>query len=151
MTTALHAYLESADPIDAETAIALLDIELEEARAVEPPLPVDPPPGTRLILASENLFEHWGTRTEDGRRLTVEWGEPRPEGWYEPVLTAHADDTLVPIPTAPPALDDLERIMVAAIRHRWTLHGVSAAMKRADIEWLLSRLARLSGEQGTER
>lgn len=48
-----------------------------------------PPPGSRLILASENLLEYWGTRTEDGSRITVEWGEPDENGWYAPVFTKH--------------------------------------------------------------
>jgi hypothetical protein len=52
------------------------------------------PPHTRLILASDNLLDQWGTRTERGERITVEWGEEQPEGWYEPVFTVHSDDTL---------------------------------------------------------
>ncbi len=48
-----------------------------------------PPPGTRLILAHENLLDEWGTRTEDGRRITVEWGEPDEHGWYTPTFRKH--------------------------------------------------------------
>lgn len=49
------------------------------------------PSHTRLILASENILEQWGTRTEDGRRITVEWGDRQPGGWYEPIFTVHED------------------------------------------------------------
>jgi hypothetical protein len=50
-----------------------------------------PPPHTRLILASEDILEHWGTRTEDGRRIIVQWGEQKPEGWYEPIFRTEDD------------------------------------------------------------
>lgn len=43
----------------------------------------------RLILASEDLLDTWGSRTNDGRRITVEWGDPSPEGWYVPAFTVH--------------------------------------------------------------
>lgn len=49
------------------------------------------PPGTRLILAAEDILETWGTRTEDGRRLTATWGRRHPEGWYEPTFTKTDD------------------------------------------------------------
>lgn len=55
-----------------------------------PELPI----GTRLILASENLLDQFGTRTERGEKITAEWGERTPQGWYEPVFTVHYDDTL---------------------------------------------------------
>lgn len=61
-----------------------------------------PPHGTRLVVVSENLLEHFGTRTEDGRRLTAEWGEPSPEGWYTPTFTAHD----------PPLIADLRGLAV---------------------------------------
>ena len=53
-----------------------------------------PPPGTRLILASENLLELFGARTDSGARLTAEWGEPDENGWYRPVFTATDDGWL---------------------------------------------------------
>jgi hypothetical protein len=53
------------------------------------------PPGTRLILASENLFEQFGTRTDDGRKITAEWGEPTTEGWYSPTFTVTDDGYLL--------------------------------------------------------
>jgi len=55
---------------------------------------IETPPGTRLILASENLLEQFGTRTERGERITAEWGDPSPQGWYEPRFTAHTDDRI---------------------------------------------------------
>ena len=55
---------------------------------------LEPPPHTRLILASEDLLEQFGTRTENGSRITAEWGEQKPEGWYEPTFTRHADDDI---------------------------------------------------------
>lgn len=48
---------------------------------------ISPPPGTRLILASEDLFDLFGTRTEDGAQLSYEWGEPDANGWYMPTFT----------------------------------------------------------------
>ena len=50
-----------------------------------------PPEGTRLILASDELLDRWGTRTASGAAITAEWGEPTPEGWYEPVFTTTDD------------------------------------------------------------
>jgi hypothetical protein len=49
-------------------------------------------PRTRLVRVAPELFDTpFGTRTDDGRRLTVEWGEPDEFGVYEPVFTAHAE------------------------------------------------------------
>jgi hypothetical protein len=55
---------------------------------------IDTPPHTRLILAAEDLLGMFGTRTDDGRKLTAEWGEPSPEGWYEPTFTANGPPEL---------------------------------------------------------
>ncbi len=52
------------------------------------------PVGTRLILASENLLDEWGTRTEDGYRITAKWGEPDENGWYAPTFTIDYNDRL---------------------------------------------------------
>lgn len=52
---------------------------------------------SRLIRASEELIPQWGTRTNDGRRITAEWGEPDAEGIYEPIFTV-TDDGMVIIP-----------------------------------------------------
>ena len=51
--------------------------------------------GRRLILASEDLLEQFGTRTADGRAITAEWGAVTPEGWYEPVFTTTDDGTVL--------------------------------------------------------
>ena len=69
----------------------------------------EPPPGTRLILASENLLDSWGTRTDDGALITAEWGEPYPEGWYEPTFTIMDDDWLDDI-RAEAAAQERERL-----------------------------------------
>ena len=53
-----------------------------------------PPPGTRLILASENLLELFGARTDYGDLITSEWGEPDENGWYRPTFTATDDGWL---------------------------------------------------------
>lgn len=53
------------------------------------------PEGTRLVLASEEFLEQLGTRTERGDKITAEWGEQQPKGWYEPIFTVHEDDNLV--------------------------------------------------------
>lgn len=55
----------------------------------------EPTERTRLILVSEDILESWVTRTEDGRRITAEWGEQKPEGWYEPTFTATDDGMTV--------------------------------------------------------
>lgn len=91
-----------------------------------------PPPHTRLILTSENLLDQWGTRTERGERITVEWGEQRPEGWYEPVFTVNSDDTLATLVASAKAwadadspdwaaADDALRLAVAALMERVTV------------------------------
>lgn len=59
------------------------------------------PSRTRLILASENFLDVWGTRTERGEKITAEWGEPTEHGWYEPTFTVHTEDRL----SEPGALD----------------------------------------------
>lgn len=45
------------------------------------------PPGTRLVLMTETLMDALATFTEDGRRITFEWGEPDEHGWYAPTFT----------------------------------------------------------------
>ena len=49
------------------------------------------PEGTRAVLFAEGLMERMFTRTEDGRRLTIEWGEPDEDGFYTPRFTASED------------------------------------------------------------
>jgi hypothetical protein len=55
---------------------------------------ISPPAGTRLILASENLLDTWGSRTEDGYAIRVEWGKPDKNGWYTPTFTIDYTDRL---------------------------------------------------------
>jgi hypothetical protein len=50
--------------------------------------------GARLVRVGEGILERWGTRTEDGDLLTVEWGEPDEYGVYTPTFTRHGDDNL---------------------------------------------------------
>ncbi len=45
----------------------------------------------RLVRCSINLLDTWGTRTERGERISVEWGEPDRDGIYEPVFTVHSE------------------------------------------------------------
>jgi hypothetical protein len=91
------------------------------------------PPGTRLLLASEDLLSQFGTRTADGRRLSFEWGEPSPEGWYEPVITATDDGyEIVPVglrETAEAFLHHIEddRKCDALCRHANVLRAALAA------------------------
>jgi hypothetical protein len=63
---------------------------IEEAEACISGLP----PGTRLILASENLLDTWGARTDQGYAIRVEWGEPNKNGWYTPTFTIDYNDRL---------------------------------------------------------
>lgn len=54
---------------------------------------------TRLVRVSADLLDALGARTEDGRRLTAEWGDPigntanltHDEPIYEPTITATDD------------------------------------------------------------
>ena len=100
----VHADLRAAlatppEPLDVERRWDAIVARLTEDRGIEATAtPPAPPPHTRLILASENLLDIWGTRTERGERITVEWGEQKPEGWYEPVFTVHSDDVLATHP-----------------------------------------------------
>jgi hypothetical protein len=61
-----------------------------QARAIERKCQ-QPPAGTRLILASEDLFVLFGTRDAAGNRLSYEWGEPDEHGWYTPTVATHVD------------------------------------------------------------
>jgi hypothetical protein len=42
------------------------------------------------------LMEEWASRDADGYLLTWDWGKPDSEGIYEPTITVHYDDQLVP-------------------------------------------------------
>jgi hypothetical protein len=52
---------------------------------------------TMLVLMSREFLDGslWGLRTADGRKITVEFGEPVQENgyqFYEPVFTTHEDE-----------------------------------------------------------
>jgi hypothetical protein len=48
--------------------------------------------GTRKVLMTPEFMERFFSRTEDGRRVSIDWGEPDDEGCYVPTLTATEDD-----------------------------------------------------------
>lgn len=50
-----------------------------------------PPEGRVLILATRDVLDTFGTRTMDGRLMTMDLGEPDEHGWYAPTFTAHDD------------------------------------------------------------
>lgn len=58
--------------------------------------PDDLPTGTRLILVSADLFDMWTLRGPSCERVTVDWGERTPEGWYEPTFTIHMATVEIP-------------------------------------------------------
>ena len=89
----------------------------------EPSLNLAPPPGIKLILASEDLLAEWGTRTERGERITAEWGEPDEHGWYTPMFTVHADDRMG-------ALDAAWAAVEAALPEGWTVYGLQDPLAR---------------------
>ncbi len=73
-----------------------------------------PPPGTRLVLATEILMDALASFTEDGRRITFEWGEPDEHGWYAPTFTAAV------LAATPPPLDANDwRELFAQIGQKW--------------------------------
>jgi len=41
---------------------------------------------SRNVRVSPQLMAQWATRTDDGRTITVEWGNPGPDGFYEPTF-----------------------------------------------------------------
>lgn len=81
-----------------------LDAEIERALAA-PAGSAGPPPGTRLVLVTEDADTLFFVRDDRGNRLTFEWGEPDAHGWYAPTITAHYDDVLPAAPAAGPAID----------------------------------------------
>ena len=94
----------------------------------EPSLNLAPPPGIKLILASEDLLAEWGTRTERGERITAEWGEPDEHGWYTPMFTVHADDRIGALDaawaTVKAALPEGWKIVMWWHKGRTTMHAV---------------------------
>jgi hypothetical protein len=53
----------------------------------------EPAQGNRLIEVSPEVIDQWTSRTDDGRRVTVAWGEPD-GGVYTPTFTVHEDGRL---------------------------------------------------------
>lgn len=104
--------------------------------------------GMRLILASIELLDMLGTRTERGERITAEWGEPTPECWYEPTFTVHTDDSLG---AALSAAEDREKELRAALTDAAT-HIISIGLPpgaetwRPEYDALLAQLDAALGE-----
>lgn len=71
-------------------------------------VPLVVPEGCRLILASEDLLRDFGTRTERGNRVTADWGEPSPEGWYTPLFHETEDPGYMSYAHQMVALDVIE-------------------------------------------
>jgi hypothetical protein len=103
-----------------------------------------PPEGTRLILATTDVLPEWGTRTDDGRRLTAEWGEPDANGWYSPTFTASGEPEIA---TLRAALDGLAKAAALPRNTRAdrgggvTLKGEWIAVPKADFDVLRAALA----------
>jgi len=49
---------------------------------------------TRLVRVSPEVMAGWATRTDDGYRLRVDWGEADADGFYSPTLTIDYHDDL---------------------------------------------------------
>jgi hypothetical protein len=97
------------------------------AAAVRAALPAgwrrdDPPEGTRLILAATDLITTFGTRTDDGRVLIAEWGEPDASGCYTPTFTASG-----------PAVITEQAATIATLRA--VLDGLVTVLDDEQIEW----------------
>jgi hypothetical protein len=41
------------------------------------------------------VWEMMAFRTDEGYRVTVDWGEPDEEGFHNPTFTMHSDDRLI--------------------------------------------------------
>jgi hypothetical protein len=81
--------------LDVAARLAPLVIESGYLAALAADPAPKPPPGTRLVVASENLLDDFGTRDNEGRALTFEWGEPDEHGWYTPTFTSHEDSAFI--------------------------------------------------------
>lgn len=100
-----------------------------------PRLVVEPPPGARLILASEDLLERIGTRSNDGYRITGEWGDQRPEGWYEPTFVIHYDQPFPGHELAGHRTDEPHGCLAMDCRG---LGGEVAELRAALLRWTLA-------------
>ena len=52
-------------------------------------------PQDRYRYVRVDLLSTWGTRTNDGARLTAEWGKPDADGIYEPMFTRHDEGAVL--------------------------------------------------------
>jgi hypothetical protein len=66
---------------------------------------------TRPVLVDLAVLEDMQLRTDDGRRIEIEWGNPNAQGIYEPTLTTHADDGLILVRRS--VLDNLQAVVAA--------------------------------------
>jgi hypothetical protein len=98
-------------------------------------------PTTRLIQASSNLLDYFGTRTASGKLLTAEWGEPighcpdSDEYIYEPIFTEHDDGKWL--------TDDETNATDAAMNY-----GAGVAAERARIRAAVEGLPGYATEHG---
>jgi hypothetical protein len=49
---------------------------------------------SRAVHVSTGFLLWFGTRDDNGNRITAEWGEPDEDGFYEPMFTKHLDTSL---------------------------------------------------------
>ena len=81
----------------------------------------------RNIRVAPEVMDAWWTRDYDGNRLRVEWGEPGPDGLYEPTITVDYSDNICA------RLRRIEEAAWAALDawrgdSEWTLERESEAM-----------------------
>lgn len=82
---------------------------------------------------------------ERGEKITAEWGEPTPQGWYEPTFTVHSDDTLSPsTPAAGPDPDLLARAIDRVDKGIHTRYPGATETSRSKARSYLSEYLRLS-------
>jgi hypothetical protein len=53
------------------------------------------PEGVRLVKVAEALIDQWGTRTEDGRKLTAQFSDSDEPGISELIFTATDDGKMI--------------------------------------------------------
>ena len=51
-------------------------------------------PETRLVRVAEDVLDKFGTRTEDGRKITARWSEPYDDGTYEIIFSISGEPEL---------------------------------------------------------
>jgi hypothetical protein len=70
---------------------------------------------TRPVLMSKVLMDTMALRTNEGYRLTWDWGEPDEDGFYIPVVTTHPDDNIA---------EQATHAALAAVRERVLGHRI---------------------------